>query len=262
MASSVKNIVKVMNFHSLIRVDKAKRQAAKDRIVEKELRRTLASLINNTNLKMDDKMLKANPNGSILNIYIGNDYGFCGNFNHQLQSSIMNDKESYKIVIGRKLAHLDDEKILLKIAKDDFFKEYAKMSEIVSEYIREEKVKEINVLLNYYHSVSEITYETMRLFPLELTEEDKADIDTSIDYVIETDVNGLIASIIALGICYQIKVLESNSYASENVMRERITRESIKKIEELETEQIRIARKEKNSKAFKKQISNYRIIKG
>ena len=97
---------------------------------------------------------------------------------------------------------------------------------------------------------------------MELTEEDKRDIDTSIDYVIETDVNGLIASIIALGICYQIKVLESNSFASENVMRERITRESIKKIEELEVEQIRIARKEKNSKAFKKQISNYRIIKG
>ena len=136
------------------------------------------------------------------------------------------------------------------------------MSDIVSEYIREEKVKEINVFLNYYHSVSEITFESIQLFPMELTEEDKRDIDTSIDYVIETDVNGLIASIIALGICYQIKVLESNSFASENVMRERITRESIKKIEELEVEQIRIARKEKNSKAFKKQISNYRIIKG
>ena len=100
MASSVKNIVKVMNFHSLIRVDKAKRQAAKDRIVEKELRRTLASLINNVNLKMDDKMLKENPNGDILNIYIGNDYGFCGNFNHQLQAAILGDKQSKKILVG------------------------------------------------------------------------------------------------------------------------------------------------------------------
>jgi F0F1-type ATP synthase gamma subunit len=262
MASSVKNIVKVMNFHSLIRVDKAKRQAAKDRIVEKELRRTLASLINNVNLKMDDKMLKENPNGDILNIYIGNDYGFCGNFNHQLQAAILSDKQSKKIVIGRKLMHLNDNNIILKISKDDFFTEYGKLSEIVSDYIRKEKVKEINVYLNYYHSVSEITFECMKLFPIELTEEDKRDIDTSIDYVIETDVNGLIASIIALGICYEIKVLESNSYASENVMRERITRESIKKIEELEIEQTRLERKEKNAKAFKKQISNYRIIKG
>ena len=37
--SSVKNIVKVMNFHSLIRVDKAKKKAAKFNEVEKELTR-------------------------------------------------------------------------------------------------------------------------------------------------------------------------------------------------------------------------------
>ena len=100
--SSVKNIVKVMNFHSLIRVDKAKKKAAKFNEVEKELIKTLASLVYNNNLRLDKKLLNANPKGEVLNIYIGNDLGFCGNFNNQIQSAIRNDKDSYKIVIGKK----------------------------------------------------------------------------------------------------------------------------------------------------------------
>ena len=75
--SSVKNIVKVMNFHSLIRVDKAKKKAAKFNEVEHELMRTLAALVYNINLRLDKKMLKENPNGVDLNIYVGNDMGFC-----------------------------------------------------------------------------------------------------------------------------------------------------------------------------------------
>ena len=65
-----------------------------------------------------------------------------------------------------------------------------------------------------------------------------------------------------LCICYQIKIFEANSWASENVMRERITRESLKKIEEIEVEKQKQERKDKKQKAFKKQISNYRILKG
>ena len=260
--SSVKNIVKVMNFHSLIRVDKAKKKAAKYNEVEKELIKTLASLVYNNNLRLDKKLLNANPKGEVLNIYIGNDLGFCGNFNNQLQSAIRNDKDSYKIVIGKKMSHIKDDKILLFIHKDDFLTEYPKINEIISEYIKEQKAREINVIFNYYHSVSNITFEKKKLFPVELDQSVLEGVNTNIDYVVETDIDNFINSVMVLCICYQIKIYESNSHASENVMRERVTRESMKKIEEREEEEFKEERKEKKQKAFKKQISNYRILKG
>jgi F0F1-type ATP synthase gamma subunit len=253
-----------MNFHSLIRVDKAKKRASKYNEVEKELTKNLAALVYNRNLKLDKKMLLENPNGEILNIYIGNDLGFCGNFNHQLQTAISQDKDAYKIIIGKKIKHVKDPngKILLAFNKEEFNAEYQKINDIISDYIKDNKAKEINVVFNNYHSVSSITFDKIKLFPLEINESDLEGVNTNIDYVIETDVNELISSIIVLSICYRIKIFESNSHASENVMRERVTRDSLKKIEEMETEQIKEDRKQKKQKAFKKQISNYRILKG
>lgn len=43
-----------------------------------------------------------NPNNNKLNIYIANDYGFCGNFNSQIARQIRQDKDDYKIIIGKK----------------------------------------------------------------------------------------------------------------------------------------------------------------
>ena len=260
--SSVKNIVKVMNFHSLIRVDKAKKKAAKFNEVEDALTRTLASLVYNINLRLDKKMLTENPNGVVLNIYIGNDMGFCGNFNQQIQSAIINDKAAHKIVIGKKMSHVKDDNIILRINKDEFATEYVKINDVIKDYVKEKKVKEINVVYIRYNSVSDIAFERKKLFPVELDETLLDGIDTTVDYVVETDIDEFISSVMVLCICYQIKIFEANSWASENVMRERVTRESMKKIDEIETEKAREERKEKKQKAFKKQISNYRILKG
>ena len=72
-------------------------------------------------------------------------------------------------------------------------------------------------------------------------------VDTTVDYVVETDIDEFISSVMVLCICYQIKIFEANSWASENVMRERVTRESLKKIEEIETEKEKEERKETKS---------------
>ena len=58
--ASVENIVKVMNFHSLIRVDKAKREAAKYFNVGDELAKILYQIMNNRNLTLDKKILLEN----------------------------------------------------------------------------------------------------------------------------------------------------------------------------------------------------------
>ena len=257
--TSVKNIVKVMNFHSLIRVDKAKREAAKYFDFEKEKKKTLYKIMNNRNLKIDKKVNIANEKGTVINIYIGNDLGFCGNFNSQLHSAILNDDSSYKIIIGKKIFNTnDDSKVLFKIEKDEFYKYYPEIEKLIGQLIMSKSVKEINVIFNYYHSISEITFEKKKVFPVDIEDikDELNDDDYKSDYVIEMDVNELITSFIVLYICYYVKIYEFNSLASENVMRERVTRESITKIEEAEEEEKKIERKNKKQEMFKKQIDN------
>ena len=56
---------------------------------------------------------------------------------------------------------------------------------------------------------------------------------------------------------YEIRIATENSYASENVARQMLTRESLKKIDEIEEENDRKERKIKNAKSFKKVIENF-----
>ena len=88
--------------------------------------------------------------------------------------------------------------------------------------------------------------------------DDKKGVNLDVDYVMETDVNELLTKMISIAICYQIKVFESNSWASENVMREKITRESIDKIDKIEKEKKLEEVKSKKEASFKKQINNYK----
>ena len=254
--SNIKNIVKVMNFHSLVRVDKAKREASKYFGVEDELCKILYQITNNRNLKLDKKIFLENSDGIILDIFVGNDLGFCGDFNYQLQKAIRNNQDSYKIIIGKKIFVKDDQNVLLQIEKNSFLQDSYKIDNLISKYIYEKKIKEINVFYNHYYNVNEIKFEKKKLFPLELGTYD--DVDLNIDFTIETDINEFLSSVLSLAICFQIKIFESNSFASENVMREKITSESIEKIKKAEIAKRIQELKEKNEESFKKQINNYK----
>ena len=102
----IKNVVKVMNFHSLLRVDASKREAESYRNVGDEITKIIKTIVYNKNL--DKKVIMPNPNNNKLNIYIANDYGFCGNFNSQIARQIRQDKDDYKIIIGKKIVYSDD----------------------------------------------------------------------------------------------------------------------------------------------------------
>ena len=250
--ANIRNIVKVMNFHSLVRVDKAKKNSEKYFIIENELKDFIYKIIYNKNLNLDKKSYMPNQDGFILNIYIGNDLGFCGNFNSQLTSSMKNDKDSKKILIGKKIIRKTDD-VILNITKEEFYRDFSKIEEIIYKNIFSNKIKEINVLYNKYYTVNDIRFEKVRLFPID----SNGDSNLKVDYVIETDINELIANLLALYLCYEIKIIESNSWASENVMRQTITKESLKKLDEIEEDKTRRIRKEKNSESFKRQINNY-----
>ncbi|HIT24345.1 MAG TPA: F0F1 ATP synthase subunit gamma [Candidatus Faecimonas intestinavium] len=258
--ASVKNIVKVMNFHALIRVEKARHVAEGYFSIEHELTRMIYQIVHNKNLNLDKKVLLTNKNGVVLNIYIGNDLGFCGNFNHQLQQVIREDSESIKVVVGKKIFSKSDSNIKMFITKESFFDDYPRLEQLIYDYVDKKELKEINVIYNHYYNVNDIRFEKKQLFPVELSDNEQEGINLNVDFAVEADIYKVLTSMISLYICYQIKILESNSWASENVMRERVTRESIDKIEELEEEKLQIEMKNKKYQAFKKQINNYKSV--
>ena len=97
-----------------------------------------------------------------------------------------------------------------------------------------------------------------KLYPLDYDEEDIDSHDYDDDFAMETELGPMLNSLIALYLCYEIKICEMNSYAAENVVRQQITRESLKKIDELEEEKTMVERKAKKQKDFQKIIENYR----
>lgn len=99
----IKNVVKVMNFQAILRMDKALKQADKYRDVGKEITDILSRIMYNKNLILDKRVLTPDVDKPKLNIYIANDYGFCGNFNVSVSRQIKKDKDCYKIIIERRL---------------------------------------------------------------------------------------------------------------------------------------------------------------
>lgn len=251
---SVKNVVKVMNFHSLLRVDKSRRLAEQYFDTERELTKMINGIVYNRNLVLDKKTLVPNPKKPKLNIYIGNDYGFCGNFNSAITESLKKDQDNFKIIIGKKILYRDD-KTILAINKEDFKDNLPKIEQIIYDAIRNMSYSEINVIYNHYYSVNNLGFVKACLFPVEFKEEENNNYTE--DFVIETDINEMLVNLVSLYICYEIRIREANSNASENVMREGVTRESLKKIDEIETETKRVVRKQNKYHTFKKNIENY-----
>ena len=94
----IKNVVKVMNFQSLLRMDKSLKEAEKYRNVGDKVTEILQRIMYNKNLILDKKIITPDASKPPLNIYIANDYGFCGNFNAEISRQIKKDQEHYKII--------------------------------------------------------------------------------------------------------------------------------------------------------------------
>ena len=255
----IKSVVKVMNFHSLLRVDSSRRNAEKYFRYEQGLTDFTDNILNNRNLILDKKALKRNKNGKPLNIYIGNDLGFCGNFNSNVNEKARGDTESDKIIIGKKIMR-DKKNVLLSITKEEYMDNVKKIEDILYDSIKNSKHNEVNVIYNHYYNISKIELLKKRILPLEEHEKsesaEKQDLYKE-DFVVEGDINNILIKIIVLYLSYEIRIAKENSFASENIMRQTITRESLKKIDEMETETARVERKIKNIKSFKKVIENY-----
>ncbi|MDD4187736.1 MAG: F0F1 ATP synthase subunit gamma, partial [Bacilli bacterium] len=126
---------------------------------------------------------------------------------------------------------------------------------IILKGIKNMSYSKINVIYNHYNSINSFTFTRKTLFPISF--EESSGKSHKEDFIVETDINDLFVNLITLYISYQIIIAEANSWAAENVMRQQITRESLKKIDEIEFYKSRKERKEKKYKDFKKIIENY-----
>ena len=253
----IKNVVKVMNFHSLLRVDASKREAEAYRNVGDEITKIIKNIVYNKNLVLDKKVITPDPKMDRLNIYIANDYGFCGNFNSQVAREIKQDKNDYKIIIGKKIVYHDD-KTILKIEKDNFYKEFNKIEKAVNDAIDNGAYSEINLYYNHYNSSTSFDFKKLTLFPVEFDGE----YDTKHDFVIETDITSMLHSLLSFYVLYQLRMCECISRAAENVIRNQITSEALDKIEEIEIDRANMERKMKKDKLVRKTVDNYKKLSG
>lgn len=253
---AVKNVVKVMNFHSLLRVDKSRKKATRYFDTEEELFKIIKKILFNKNIILDKKAITPRSDAPILNIYIGNDLGFCGDFNFSINKEVRRDSNDM-IIIGKKIHSYNSSKVILNISKEEFFNNFKKTEDIIYDAIINRKYREINVIYNHYHNVNSLEFMRKKLFPLDYDQEKETDYYDE-DFAMETELSSMLNNLISLYICYEIKICEMNSYAAENVVRQQITRESLKKIDEIDEENIKITRKEKKYRDFQKIIENYR----
>ena len=161
----IKNVVKVMNFHSLLKVDKARRTAEKYFSYERELTEFADNILNNRNLLLDKKVLSLNRMKKPLNIYIGNDMGFCGNLNSSVKKA-ERDNKCQKIIIGKKVKS-SDPSIILQINKDEYANYTWQIEEILYDTIVNKNSSEINLIYNHYYNVGQIELIKKKILPLD-----------------------------------------------------------------------------------------------
>jgi ATP synthase F1 gamma subunit len=250
---NIKIIVKVMNFHSLIRVDVARKMALKYLQLEKEASEIIDMIVNNRNFILDKKLWEVDPAKPALNIYFGSDYGFCGNINFQVNRLLEEDDTAQNILIGKKI-HDSSQKTIMKIAREEFTNRYSEIETILEKSIRDREHSEINLIYNHFNNTSNIEIRKKRIFPFAIMEEKGKYKE---DYYVEGDANTILINLVTSYLNYEVKIAEVNSYASENIMRQNSTSESLKKIDEKELEDFMEERKEKTQKEFAKVIDSY-----
>ena len=252
---SIKNVVKVMNFHSLLRVDKARKRAENYLKVGDEITTILSEILYNKNLVLDKQALIPDKDMPILDIYIANDYGYCGDFNSSVRRAILKNPDNDKIIIGKKIVYKDN-KTVLKIEKDDFEKRFNEIQHYIEKSLIDMSYSEINIYYNHYYSSTTFGFKRIKAFPIEFSGE----YYDGNDFVAETDLQKMLKSLVSFYICYQLKMCECISEAAENLNRNQITRMALDRIEEQEIEKRNAMLRKKNEEACFKNVENYKKV--
>ena len=253
----VKSVVKIMNFHSLLRVNSARKKAERLDSYEAELSNMIDTILNNKNLLLDKKSLVPPKNKKNLIIYIGNDYGFCADFNASINQILKEDKDNDKIIIGKKLTS-NTTNVIKTMDKESFYEGAVDINNYLLDSLINFRYSNIKVIYNHYYNVNKIELIEKTIFPIE-QDSDKQK-KYSEDFVVEGDINDILINLVSLYVSYEIQIAEASSWAAENVMRQLVTKESLDKIEKIEEEKNNKIMKEKKNKDFKKIIEDFNHV--
>ena len=252
----IKAVVKVMNFHSLLRVDASRKKAEHYSSMQAELVQMMRIIVNNRNLKLDKLIKDPDPSLPVLRFYIGSDYGFCGNVNTSV-ASMMNDGVNQEmVVIGKKLRKSGDAS--LRLLQEEVVERFEEIKEYLEKAVKERKWSAIEIAYNRYYNSGLIKPEIDRVYPLDLADDGTTDKAALLaDFMIEGDPKELLQGMMISYLQYELKIALASAYASENLMRQNSTSESLKKIDEMEEEELKNERKERNAAAFRKTTDSY-----
>lgn len=253
--AKIKNVVKVMNFHALLRVDSAKKQADKYFKISDEITAMIDIILNNRNFILDKKIMVPDESKPSLTIYFGSDYGFCSNYNALVSEHIRKDVDEHKIILGKKMPK-NAPHTVLQNSKESFEQDTKTLYSFLKKEIMNMTYSRIQVVYNKYYSVSDIRLEKKCIYPVEFKE--NKDIATyNEDFMYEGNINDILKELISTYLEYQIKVCHVNTTAAENIMRQNTTNESLKRIDEHDEIVLREERKRVRTREFNKIIEMY-----
>lgn len=259
---SIKNTVKVMNFHALLRVNNARKNVDHAFNYERNLKYIISSIVNNRIFKQENLSLSLEDNAKELNIYIGSDLGFCSFFNSDVMNYLISDEpENDKIIIGKKI-RLPVSNEILYLNNDEFEDRFDDIFNVVLDGLLNRKYSKINMIYIHYYNMTEQEIVKRTILPFDydggdvLDDKEKKAMSQIDDFVVEGDLNYIIWSLISIYITMEIRIAKAWSYASENVLRQSFTNNSLNKIEENEEEQKKSVRKAKKAKSFKIIVEN------
>lgn len=251
---NVKAVVKVMNFHALLRVEASGKQALMYETMEEELSAMMQIIQSNRNLRLDKCIKIPDPQLPVLRIYIGSDLGFCGSVNTYVSTAIHNDTHAEKIIIGRKLRK--PEEVSLFLSQEDFSENFNKVRSYLEKAVRERCWSAVEIVYNHFYNVTSIKQEVKRIYPLPEQAGERSANEWD-DFEISGDAQKLLEDMTISCMAYEVRIAAASSYASENIMRQNATSESLKKLDEMEAEELRVQRKEKNQNSFRKTIDSF-----
>jgi F0F1-type ATP synthase gamma subunit len=243
-----------MNFHALLHIDEARRLTEKYIRMESEISKIIDIIMNNRNFILDKVALTPNENAPPLNIYIGSDFSFCGALNSQVSSEMSADDDAEKIVVGRKLRLGNASNIRLSMTKEEFENDFYLVEDIIEDSIFHLRHSSINVVYNHYYYAGKIALRRKKIFPIAVASDPEGYTE---DFIMEGDADLLIRSLTSTYDSYEVRIAAISSSASENIMRQNATTESLKKIDEIEEEEARVERKAQKAVAFEKVLDSY-----
>jgi len=259
---NVKAVVKVMNFHALLRVEASGKQAMMYATMEDELSAMMRIIQSNRNLRLDKRIRLPDQSLPVLRIYFGSDLGFCGSINTSVSSVLQKDERGEKIVIGRKLRR--PREVSLFLTREEYEADFGKVRAYLERAVHKRCWSAVELVYNHYYNISSVKQEVKRIYPLDVQPDESVENQWD-DFEIEGDAEKLLEDMLISCLVYEVHIAAASAYAAENIMRQNATSESLKKLDEMESEEAQRERKAKSQSSFRKTIDSYvkqRSLKG